>query len=103
MPEEKEVKDQKVTETPEMETPDESTETTEEESETTEESPESDEEELSEKELVESKNLYKLLKNPQTARQVVAAMAAQYNLINQSEPMTRREEAGVKKEIKDIF
>ncbi len=72
------------------------------EEETSEETPEADD--LSETELVESKNLYKALKNPQTAAAVVAALAQQAGLLPKAgdAPLTKREEAAAKRETIDI-
>ncbi len=63
-----------------------------------------EEADLSDSELIESKNLYKALKNPQTAQAVVAALAAQAGLLPKpgEAPLTKKEEAAAKRETIDI-
>ncbi len=72
-----------------------------------EEAPDGEEtsDDLSDDELTESKNLYKLLKDPKTAKAVVAALAAQNGLFpgKGEEPLTKKEETAAKREIKDIL
>lgn len=61
---------------------------------------------LSDDEIVEAQNLYKLLKNPSTARGVAAALAEQTGLLNeyrQNPNPTRAETKDTKKAILDIF
>ncbi len=74
----------------------------EESQEETEEVPE--ESDFSADEAVEAKNLYKALKNPQTAAAVVAALAQQAGLLPKAgdAPLTKREEAAAKRETIDI-
>lgn len=62
-----------------------------------------EDDELNEAGLAEAKRLYKALQNPQTANQVVAAMAAQLGLLGPKEPQTPKEEAKAKKEITTIL
>ena len=79
-------------------------EETQEGEETSEEKEESQkDDELDEAGLAEAKRLYKALQNPQTANQVVAAMAAQLGFLGPKAPETLKEEAKAKKEITAIL
>lgn len=60
------------------------------------------ESEFSEAELLESKNLYKALKNPATARAVVAALAEQMGMNNRP-PETKTEEKKQVKAVRDVL
>lgn len=72
-------------------------------SEPADETPETDG--LSEDEQKESQNLYRLLKDPKTAKSVVAALAAQQGLLqsDSGKPLTKPEERAARKEIKEIL
>lgn len=82
------------------------TEETQEES--AEDEPESDDEpkeqDLSDDEILESKNLYKALRGPQAAA-IIAALAQQAGILPKANeaPLTKREEASAKRDIKEIF
>lgn len=89
--------------------PDETTETGGEENEDTEEgdtaaADSESEDEMSDDEVKESKNLYKLLKDPKTRNAVLAALAQEAGILPKAgtEGMTKKETATAKKEIKDI-
>ena len=73
--------------------------------ETSEEEPAEETADLSDQELLESKNLYKALKDPTTAAAVIAALAQQAGILPKANeaPLTKKEEAVAKREIKDIF